>query len=461
MNRTLAALAILLLPGSAVADDVGYRSFPLGGRAVGLGGAFTALGDDPSGLFYNPAGLVDVTKGSVHVGGNLYGITVQGGLTEAFGTVVDVERVASQLDIVPAAAAGISVLERDESGRPVTVYSLGSFAPSVSTAQSSAITELSAAERFSGCARLAYERTSSDRRFLFGGGIGHRLSERWSVGLSGFLAYRTLRAREEIACSDGGEGLDGPAFSTADTRLDVDVFSLLLQFAVKLRLDEGWRLGAVLATPSIRAYGRSGVRVRRTEVRAVTGQTQFFLEEKDNLRADTREALSLRVGAAKVWEGVATISADLSMYAPVRYRLVDIDPAEAELLEAITLTTQIERRPVANIAIGGEYLLRPELSVALGVFTNFASSPPIPGPTGAGFDRDRLPHVHEVGGTLVGGIITENTITRIGLLLAHGAGSEVVPRSAGLDAVGGRSGYVKADRQQTSVFFYLSNTTQF
>jgi hypothetical protein len=450
-----------LAPSAARGEDTAYRSFPLGGRAVALGGAFTALGSDPSGLFYNPAGLVDVERGSLQIGTNLYGLEVQGGVTEAFGAVLDVERVASSLDIIPAAASGINVLERDASDRPITVYSLGSFVTASRNVQTSVIDQLSPSERFPGCARLAYERDLSDRRFLFGGGVSHRLGDQWSAGFAGFLAYRNLRDREAISCSDPEGGPGGPAFSSANARIDVDVFSIQLNFAAKRRFDDGWRLGMVLSTPSIRAYGRAGVRVRRSRALPESGRTTFLLREIQDLQADTKEGLAVRLGGAKVWPEQATLALDLALHAPVSYELVEVPSEEEEVLDALTLATSIERRVTINAAFGGEYLFTEDFALGGGVYTNLSSAPGIEGEDGAGFEADRLAHVDALGVTLVGGIFSEHNLTRIGFILTYGEGSDVVPRYAGLAAIGGRNQFVKTSVQRAGIFVFLSNTTRY
>lgn len=55
----LFSIAVLLLPGDAVATKYAGAFMETGGgaRALGMGGAFTAVADDPSTTFWNPAGL--------------------------------------------------------------------------------------------------------------------------------------------------------------------------------------------------------------------------------------------------------------------------------------------------------------------------------------------------------------------------------------------------------------------
>lgn len=456
----VALMAAAVWPRTGYADDQRHGDLPLGGRAVGLGGAFTALADDPSGLYYNPAGIVDVERGSIQVSTNFYGIEVPGGLGDAFGAVVDVERVASNLNLLPATAAGLDVRSRDASGRPVTVIGVGTFVPSSGTEERSVIDALDESERFAGCAQLAYERSLSDQRFLAGGGVGHRVDDRWSIGASAFVQYRSLRDREEIVCSDPNGGRDGPAFSTADTRVNLDVFTVRLSFGVLARFDEGWRFGATLTPPSIHAFGRGGVRVRQSRALPMSGRTAFVLRDLANLRAETQDGLSLRLGAAKTWSDLnATLSADIIAYGPSRYELVRFPNSERGLAELVTLLTEVERVPVVDVAFGGEILPDPGWVVGAGVFTRFSSAPGIP--EAAGFAEDRLADVDEFGFTLLGGWFTDNNITRLGLALTYRGGQDVVPRFSGLAAVGGRNRYVLADVEAAAIWVFVSNTTRY
>lgn len=452
--------ALILAEVRAWAVDDAYQSYPLGGRAVGLAGAFTALADGPSGLFYNPAGLVDIERGSIQVGTNLYGLQVQGGITDAFGAVVDVDRIVTELDIIPSTASGISVLERDAQGRPLTVYALGSFVPASRSSLTSVINELDPAERFPGCRRLAYERTLSDRRFLFGGGVAHRIDDQWSVGFSGFLDYRALRDRQEITCSEQSPIL-GTSFSTADTRVNLSVFAIKLAFAAKYRFADGWRFGAHLTTPSIRAIGQAGVRVRRSRSLLESGQNEFFLREVEDVPADTRDGLALRFGLAREWPGGSAVSVDLSVHAPISYQLVDLPPAQRGVVDAITLVTDIQRNWVVNGSVGGEYRFDDGFSLAGGLFSNLSSAPTISGSSGDGFAQDRLPHVNELGATLVAGFFTESNLTRAGVIMSYGEGTDVIPRYAGLAALGGRTEYVRVDIQQATLYVFISTTIRY
>ena len=212
MRRLGAALTVLLSTAPAWADDTHYHDYPLGGRAVGLGGAFVALASDPSGLYYNPAGIVDSRHHSVQIGTNLYGLEVSDTFVQAFGVVGDLESVFADLNIIPSSTAFTGVLDEDETGRPTTSYALGSFIPSYRSLNVDSASDASDGP----CRQLAYQRSILDRTFLFGGGTAHRLDDIWQFGTSVFLAYRTLRDREEVSCF-GDTSEPGAGFSAAST----------------------------------------------------------------------------------------------------------------------------------------------------------------------------------------------------------------------------------------------------
>ena len=99
--------------------------------------------------------------------------------------------------------------------------------------------------------------------------------------------------------------------------------------------------------------------------------------------------------------------------------------------------------------------------MSAGLFTNFSSSPTIPGPVGGSFDRSRLADVDAFGGSVVAGFFGEYTLTRVGLTMSYGDGADVVPRSEGLNALGQTTDYVKVDYSQLFVYFVLSSTFRY
>lgn len=458
---SLIVVASAGLTSTASADDTHYRDYPLGGRAVGLGGAFTALADDPSGIYYNPAGLVDVRQGNVQISTNLYGLEVADTFLAAVDRVTDFDTVVTELNIIPSSASFTSSLVTDEhTGKAITTYGLGAFVPSYRNLNARTLSDLSPVGGLPGCDRLAYQHTMLDRTFWFGGAIAHRLDDVWSVGISGFLAYRTLRDQESTTCSAGNSS-SSTTFATAETSVNLAVAALVLSFGLKANLGDGWTVGLTVTSPSIRAFDYADLQVTRTAADPNQGKSEFFQRELQDLSANTKYGTGVRLGGAYVLEREATFTADLDFYAGTSYQLVRIPAEEYQLRRAVTLTTDIERRPVLNLALGAEYLLLPKLSVSGGLFSNFTSAPSIPGEVGDSFTGDHLPSVHAFGGALVLGWFTEHTLTRIGLVMSYGDGSDVVPRYAGISALGAQTDFVKVDYSRLFAFAFVSSTVRF
>ena len=440
----------------ARADDTHYHDYPLGGRAVGGGGAFVALASDPSGLYYNPAGIVDSRHHSVQVSTNLYGLEVSDTFFNALGQVGELQTVFADLNIIPSSAAFTGVLDADDEGRPITSYALGSFVPSYRS-----LNVDSASEAETGpCRQLSYQRSILDRTFLFGAAAGHRLDDTWQFGASAFLAYRSLRDREEVACF-GADGAAGGAFSSASTNLNLSAAAILLSFGVKASLGHGLYIGGTVTSPGIRTFDSGSIRVRQGGVDPATGESQFLLRELDDLSANTQYSTAIRAGLAWVIPKTATLTFDADFRAPTKYALVELPPGQTDLEQAITLTTNVERRAVLNLNLGGEYLLSDSLSLALGLFTNFSTAPSIPGQVGDTFKQDYLPDIDAFGGSLVLGFFGEYTLTRAGFTMSYGEGTDVVPRSEGLAALGQTTDYLKVDLSQLFIYFFISSTFRY
>ncbi|MCB9648375.1 MAG: hypothetical protein H6730_17510 [Deltaproteobacteria bacterium] len=454
MRRAACSLALLALTlaGPARADDTHYHDYPIGGRAVGLGGAFVALASDPSGLYYNPAGIVDSRHHSVQISTNLYGLEVADTFFDALGQVGELQTVFADLNIIPSSAAFTGVIDADDDGKPTTSYALGSFVPSYRSLNLDSASE----SDIGPCRQLSYERSLLDRTFLFGAAAGHRLDDTWQFGTSAFLAYRSLRDREEVACFG-----DGSAFSSASTNLNLSAASLLLSFGIKAHLGHNLYLGGTITSPSIRLFDSGSIRVRRGGVDPDSGDSEFLLKELTDLTANTRYSTAIRVGLAWVIPGTATLAFDADFRAPTKYDLVELPPGETEIRDAITLTTHVERRAVLNMNLGGEYLLTKSLSVALGLFTNFSTAPNIPGAVGDTFKQDSLPDIDAFGGSLVLGFFGEYTLTRAGFTMSYGEGTDVVPSSQGLAALGQATDYLKVDYSQLFLYFFVSSTFRY
>ena len=127
----------------------------------------------------------------------------------------------------------------------------------------------------------------------------------------------------------------------------------------------------------------------------------------------------------------------------------------------MTIETDGDRKLIANINVGAEYLITPKLSLSLGAFTNFATSPTIPGDFGEIFQRDWLEHVDGVGGTLVVGWFTEHTLTRIGGIGTVGWGADVIPQDQELRPLGAAPDFRKIEVLRLFGYIFVSSTFRY
>ena len=449
--------ALLVVAGlcrTALADDTHYQDFPIGGRAVGLGGAFTALANDPSGVYYNPAGLVDQHRRSVQVSTNLYGLEVADSFFNAVGRVADLDTVFAELNVIPSAAAYSNVIRADDDGEPISGYGLGVFVPSARSLNVQTFSEI--ADPGALCTTVTYNRSLSDRTFLLGAGHGQRLTPTWSIGAGFYMAYRTFRESEDVACSAGSN-----RFSTAVTNVNLAVASLLAKIGVKARVGHRWRFGATVSSPSVRVFDVATVSVRRGSALGGDNAPEFFARELSGLSADTRIAPEIRLGGAYIVPRRLTLTIDAIFHAGTTYNLYDLPANETAVRNAITTARRIVRNPIVNINAGFEYLFIKEFSTALGLFSNFSSAEPIEGEVGDTFSRDSLPRIHSAGGSLVLGFFSDYTLTRLGVIVSYGEGSDVVPRTPGLAVLGQPDEFVKVDFNQLFAFVFISSTFRY
>ncbi|MCB9655604.1 MAG: hypothetical protein H6729_15890 [Deltaproteobacteria bacterium] len=457
LGPLIGALTVTTVCSTAArADDTHYNDYPIGARAVGLGGAFTALSDDPSGMFYNPAGIVDVKRTSVEVSTNLYGVELVN--TDLIQSLANFDSVVAELNVIPTTAGVVKTLpERDARGRPITAYSLGSFVPSYRSINIQSLSEVAADAAIKGCVKLAYQRSLLDRTYWLGGAVAHRLTPSIRIGMGAFATYRTLLDREQSACFATGQDNQG-AFATAATDLDLAAASVVATFGFKMEVRPNLLVGATLSSPSVDFLSTADLRVTRGLSAPATNNSQFALDDLKKLNAQSKTGGSLRVGIAKIVPSLATIVFDLSIHAPVRYKLVEIPRDRPDISERLTIVNDVERRFIVNAHLGAEWLVEKSWSVAAGVFTNLASSPPLPGVDGQRFSQDQLPHVNGLGGSLVLGLFGDYTLTRLGLTGSYGAGSDVVAQQDGLRALTEDTAFTKASLRQLFFFFYLSTT---
>ena len=447
---SLLLAALLFFAAAARADDGRYQDYPVGSRALALGGAFTALSDDPSGLFYNPAGVCDARRYNVSVSASLYGVersSRNGRIDLGTSTFT-----LNTINVIPGEAGflkGIGPL--DARGTPLAI----GFDVSVPSFRSYG----SDADETAGNLRRQLHSRVLDRTFVLAAGGALRVTEHWNIG---FALQYNLRLFEQVEDSlVTGSGPD-PSVGVYHAAASFQNGELVPVLGAKFRLDDHWRFGASIGLPGVELHSAGKVNVQDviTDVSLPPGQqtTVRIYDEADRIKSHTPVPLVVRVGAAHVEPGKWTLTGDLSFHAGASYNRFEIP--DASVASRLRIQDFVERRPVLNLNVGGEYLLSTEWSVALGAFTNHSGASQLDADATGALKpgSSRLPNLNLYGGTATLGMIGVHSISRAGVSVAYGGGEDALPADQ-LDI--SSTSYQRTQVHQLFLYFFLASTFRY
>jgi thiamine-phosphate diphosphorylase len=440
------ALALLLFAMPGRADDTRYQDYPVGSRASALGGAFTALSDDPSGLYYNPAGICDARKLNVNVSASLYGVERQsrGSITIDRGTFSFA--ALNDLNVIPGEAGLLKgVGELDERGTPfaygfdVTVPQYRSYG-------------VDSTQPFQVHNRVI------DRTFNAAAGGAMRVSDKVNVGVALHYVLRFYETSEDALSVTGTSEPTVGAYHASASFQNGNLVALL---GVKYRYSDQWTLGASLGLPGIplNSSGQVSVQDVVSDPTAPPGsRSQATVININNVNSRTLVPTTVRLGAAWIMPHRWTLTGQITGHLGTTYNRFSVDES---IERRLRVQGHIVRNPVIDLNLGGEYLLSPEYSMAAGLFTSSSSAPRFQlNPDGtllAGSSRQ--PNVSLYGGTATLGLIGQHAISRLGVSVAYGTGSDAVPNDPTgiIDPTGFRSGEVK----QLFLYIFLASTFRY
>jgi hypothetical protein len=405
-----ALLSTSLFPFVAWATDANYQNFLLGQRAMGMGGAFVAVADDPSTSWYNPGGLALMKRTSAGASLSLYGIEwrrIDKGLTSPIGTA-DLRQSS-----FPILSTTLSVMtkfgSRDAHG---TRNAIG-ISLLLPYSQGLSFRQVIRAGNEAGF----YQLSEGDRTLWVGPSFARRFGPDFGIGFSLFYDNRAYSRFAEMASFLGAArpGLPCAGTPTAcvlDSAVDAMVGSLFLRLGAIWRVDDHWKLGVAFSTPNIHLHGSADLFNARY-ANGAGGAVQNVTAVADQ-RAYNRRPFELRIGSSYASRGSFVLAADLSIHGPSRYQRVDTTEPIADPLFA----REARREPVVNLNLGGEVLVRPDLPVRFGLYTNFSSAPEIPDRT----SQPYLSRTHMFGGSVSIGYQGDSYGLDFGVSVSFGTG---------------------------------------
>ncbi len=443
------AAALLLWPAVASADDTHYQDYVVGGRAVVLGGAFASISDDPSGVYYNPAGLADVKHSNLQVNGSLYGYE-RGSIDERLGFlgVPGVETLKLQftdLIVIPASAGFVKTLGKPaRDGLPTHAWGVSVVVPSFRSFSAG-----------TGDGDQIYKRRVTDRELWSGIGYGIKLGGRLRVGVSAYYILRSVTDLEDVTVQQALAG--GDKFDSVVNDIALTNGNVVAIVGAKYRLTDELTVGASLRSPSLALHSQAALRFTRVSADpAATGGPVSTFDRLilGDAKSQTAYAPLVRLGASYAPRYRYTLSADLCLHAPTSYTLVEVDEAYKARLP---FNAEVERRAVLNFNLGAEVLVVREVSVAVGLFSDFSSAPTIPKAPLA----DQPPRVHLLGLSMALGYFGDHSLSRLGFVYSFGSGYDVIPQSNIERVLEQEQAFQRVEYSQSFFYVFLSSTFRY
>ena len=314
-----------------------------------------------------------------------------------------------------------------------------------------------ASETTASSARQLHSRVL-DRTFVLAAGGGYRIDKDWSVGLSLHYVLRLFEQTEDALVSALGPD---PAVGVYHAAASFQNANLVALLGTKYRWDDRWTFGASLGLPGLALHSAGKVNVQDviSDPSQPEGQrtTVTLLNEADRVHSHTPVPLLARAGFACVEPRQWTLTGQLTFHTGASYDRFSVPKPVADRLR---IQDHVDRKPVLNVNAGGEYLLTPDYSLALGFFTDHSGASSLDADA-SGILRpgsSRLPNLNMYGGTLTLGVIGQHSISRLGASVSYGGGEDAVADEA---ASAESTRYTRVRVHQLFLYLFLASTFRY
>jgi hypothetical protein len=257
VSRYLTSIFLFLAFLNINAQDNHYWHQQYGALSTLLGGAVVAGVADNSAMYYNPAALGFLEHPNINVDGNLYAYRWLE-YKNALGHGVNA--IGAGFTYYPQLIGGMLPFGNDRLRVSAGVLTRHKAFINMNTRYEEdhdVIPGLVGEEHYVG----SFEYFSDISEQWFGAGVGYRLNENWSVGLSAFVSYRWHLYRYLVSAQaypkdNYGVTTEGdtlPFYIASKTNyynIQYEDFNLILKPAIAFKKGD-WRAGLTLTLPSI------------------------------------------------------------------------------------------------------------------------------------------------------------------------------------------------------------------
>ena len=375
-------LLICMVTSSLYAQDSHYWTQQFGTRSALLGGAVLGGAEDNTMIYYNPGALGLLDESSISINANAYrveNIKVE----NALGNEEDFQ--SGQLGSVPLLAGGM-IRTGSEKWKVGYAFIAPVDFKFKGVARVDGTYDLVEDSESPGLEETVGEASLNNKtsELIVAMGIGHRINENWSVGLSNLFTVRSLNYQSSLSTYIFLNQGEAPLIGT-NILQNADYYNV--RYAAKLGVvyqKDKWDVGLTLTTPSLNLFGQgsvaSNIAIRNLKViddNRISGVASARQAElKTKFKSPFSVALGTNYSFGRSHLGVAvqyfasTDIYDVMEPAPGSFvRPIDLAP---QLQSDEFLSLQAAAESVFNIAVGYEYEVSESLSILGGLRTDMS-----------------------------------------------------------------------------------------
>lgn len=377
---TIFLFAMLTIPVHG--QDSHYWTQQFGTRSALLSGAVLGGAKDNTMIYYNPGALGFLDESSISINANAYrveNIKVE----NALGNESDYK--SAQIGAVPLLAGGMI-----RTGSEKWKVGYGFIAPVdfnfKAIARVDGNYDLVDDSESVGLEETVAEAAITNRtsEFVVAIGLGHKLNENWSVGISNLFTVRSLSYQRSLSTyvflNDSENSLIG-----GNILQNADYFNV--RYAAKLGVvyqKNSWNMGLTLTTPSLNLFGSgtvaSNIAVRNLKLIDDNRISGVATARQSELKSKFKSPFSVALGVNHTF-GRSHLGVATQYYAGIDIYGI-MEPAPGSFVRPIDLAPQLQSdeflriqsgaEAVFNVAIGYEYMVSESLSILGGFRTDMS-----------------------------------------------------------------------------------------
>jgi len=365
-----------------LAQDTHYWTQQFGTRSALMGGAVVAEATDNSAVYYNPGGLGFIDETTISINANLYRIeNVR--IENALGQEADFR--SSSFNTVPILIGGMLKIKN-----PYWRIGYGLLAPVDFSFQGNA--------RIDGQFGIVNDLESPGSEVLVGEseknskltevtaalGVGRKLNDNWSVGLTNLFTLRSLSYQRQLLAH---VILNDPSQTLMNTTFLQYAKYFHTRYSAKLGVNyrgPRWSLGFTVTTPSIGLFGNGTLASDITAQNVKFGQPERFSgfanDRQEKLTTSFSAPFSTAVGVQYRFSR-SLLALSVEYFGSVDpYSIIRAEPAVFVRYGSLgnnlgsqdVLTILGGARPVLNVALGYERSLTESLRLNLSFRNNMS-----------------------------------------------------------------------------------------